>query len=150
MSNCIMSKAHVITKIFCWAEHTDTLNTWRKRFTTIIIILCIDNNVLLILNFFQLPGIDTNLFKTLLSAPCSQWKMVSIKFRKTFQERRLPIGAIQKVRTLSTGEGGTQKAYKSVQGEGGGHTGMYVRSQSSKYKIFLLCITLSFPLIFVL
>ena len=28
---------------------------------------------------------------------------------------------------------------------GGGHAGMYVRSQSSKYKIFLLCLTLSFP-----
>ena len=63
-------------------------------------------------------------------------------------------GAIQKVRTLSRGEG-TQKGEgvpkkrtKAYRGSGGGHSGMYVRSKSSKYKIFLLCLTLSFPVTF--
>ena len=46
-------------------------------------------------------------------------------------------GAIQKVRTLSRGEGGTQKAYKSVQGEGGSHAGMYVRSQRNIFDEYL-------------
>ena len=55
----MISKTHAITKIFCPAEHTETLNTWRKRFIIIIILLCIET--------------------------------VSIMFRKTFQEKRLPI-----------------------------------------------------------
>ena len=59
LSNCMISKTHAITKIFCRAEHTVTLNTWRKRFIIIIILLCIET--------------------------------VSIMFRKTFQEKRLPI-----------------------------------------------------------
>ena len=60
----------------------------------------------------------------------------------------LIMGPFKKYVRFLGGEGGTQKAYKSVQGEGEGHAGMYVRSQSSKYKIFLLCLTLSFPLTF--
>ena len=33
--------------------------------------LCTDNNVVLLLNFFQLPNIDKNLFKTFLSSVLS-------------------------------------------------------------------------------
>ena len=56
-----------------------------------------------------------------------------------------PIRAIQKVCMLTRGGGGYPKSIQKLTG-GGGHAGMYVRSQSSKYKIFLLCLTLSFPL----
>ena len=41
----MMSKTHVITKSFRCAEHTDTLNSLRKKFIIIIIMLCIGNNV---------------------------------------------------------------------------------------------------------
>ena len=41
--------------------------------------LCIDSNVMLILNIFQLPSIHMNIFNTLLQAPCSQREKVSIK-----------------------------------------------------------------------
>ena len=60
----------------------------------------------------------------------------------------MKYGAIQKVRMLSLGGGDPKKHTKAYRGKGGGHAGMYVRSQSSKYKIFLLCLTLSFPLTF--
>ena len=44
------------------------------------------NKVVLILNFYQLSSIDTKLFKHY-----SNWKTVSIQFRKTLRGRRLPI-----------------------------------------------------------
>ena len=40
MSNCMMSKIGAITKICRCAELTDALNTWRKTFTMIVIMLC--------------------------------------------------------------------------------------------------------------
>ena len=100
--------------------------------------------------------------KMIVAITCEAFMCYNIqtKDKKVFHSSKVNIqsffatlmfGAIQKVRTLSRGgegEGGTQKTYKSVQGEGGGHAGMYVRSQSSKYKIFLLCLTFSFPLTF--
>ena len=86
LSNCMMSKTHLITKILSWVEHTDTLNSWRKRFIAIIIIiLCINNNVLLIWNF---NNCQASIWT--FSKHYSKWKTVSIKFKKTFQERRLP------------------------------------------------------------
>ena len=60
-----MSKAHLVTKILRCVEQIDTLNTLRAGFI-IIIIKCIGNNILLILNFLQLPRIETSLFTILL------------------------------------------------------------------------------------
>ena len=78
--NCMTSKTHAITKICCFAELTDTLNTWRKRLIMILILLC---------NF----EIFTSCQGSMRTFPkhYSKCKTVSIKFRKTLQERRLPI-----------------------------------------------------------
>ena len=51
--------------------------------------LCTDNSVVLILNFFKLPSIDTKLFKTLLNE-----KRFLKSSEKTLQERRLTISKI--------------------------------------------------------
>ena len=61
LSNCMMSKTHAITKIYCCAEHIH----W---YTKYLMEKIYNNysNVVLILNFDQLSSIDMNLFKTLL------------------------------------------------------------------------------------
>ena len=79
-SNCMMSKTRGITKICRCAELTDTLNTWQKRFIMIIIMLC----------YFKIFTSYQGSMRT-FSKHCSKCKTVSIKFRKTLQERRLPI-----------------------------------------------------------
>ena len=80
LSNCMMSKTRAITKICRCAELTDTLNTWRKRFIMIIIMLC----------SFEIFTSCQGSMRT-FSKHYSKCKTVSIKFRKTLQERRLPI-----------------------------------------------------------
>ena len=60
---------------------TDILIIWQKRFIIIKIMLCIDNNVVLILIF--LASCQTSIRS--FSKHYSKWKMVSIKFRKTFK-----------------------------------------------------------------
>ena len=80
MSNCMMSKIRAITKICRCAELTDALNTWRKTFIMIAIMLCY------IEIFISCQG----LMRT-SSKHYSKCKTVWIKFRKTLQERRLPI-----------------------------------------------------------
>ena len=80
MSNCMMSKTRAITKICRCAELTDTLNTWRKRFSLIVIMLC----------SFEIFTSCQGSMRT-FSKHYSKCKTVSIKFRKTLQERRLPI-----------------------------------------------------------
>ena len=79
LSNCMMSKTRAITKICRCAELTDTLNTWRKRFIMIIIMLC----------YFEIFTSCQGSMRT-FSKHYSKCKTVSIKFRKTLQERRLP------------------------------------------------------------
>ena len=79
LSNC-MSKARAITKICRCSELTDTLNTCRKRFIMIIIMLC----------YFDIFTSCQGSMRT-FSKHYSKCKTVSIKFRKTLQERRLPI-----------------------------------------------------------
>ena len=80
LSNCMMSKTCAITKICRCTELTGTLNTWQKRFITIIIML----------HPFE---IFTSCQRSMwtFSKHCSKCKMVSIKSRKILQERRLPI-----------------------------------------------------------
>ena len=78
LSNYMMSNTRTITKICYCAELTDTLNTWWKRFTMIIIILC----------SFEIFTSCQGLIRT-FSKHCSKCKTVQIKFRKTLQERRL-------------------------------------------------------------
>ena len=80
MSNCMMSKIRAITKICRCAELTDALNTWRKTFIMIVIMLCY------IEIFISCQG---SMWTS--SKHYSKCKTVSIKFRKTLQERRLPI-----------------------------------------------------------
>ena len=80
MSNCMMSKIRAITKICCCPELTDALNTWRKTFIMIVIMLCY------IEIFISCQG---SMWTS--SKHYSKCKTVSIKFRKTLQERRLPI-----------------------------------------------------------
>ena len=82
--NCMMSKSNAITDIFCSVEHTYIIITWQKRFLVIIIILCIDNNVVLIFNFLLVSSIDTNPFKALLKNDFN-------KVQKSIQEMRLPM-----------------------------------------------------------
>ena len=76
----MMSKTRAITKNFRCVELTDTLNTWWEIFIMSTIMLCY--------------------FETFNSCQGSMWtfskhyskcKAVSIRFRKTLQERRLPI-----------------------------------------------------------
>ena len=80
LSNCMMSKTRAVTKICRCAELTDTLNTWWKRFIMIIIMLC----------YFEIFTSCQGSMRT-FSKHYSKCKTVSIKFRKTLQERRLPI-----------------------------------------------------------
>ena len=80
LSNCIMSKARAITKICRCAKLTDTLNTWRKRFIMIIIMLC----------YFEIFTSSQGSMRT-FSKHYPKCKTDSIKFRKTLQKRRLPI-----------------------------------------------------------
>ena len=80
LSNSMMSTTRTITKICCCAELTDTLSTWRKRFITIIIMLC----------YFEIFTSCQGSMWT-FSKHYSKCKTVSVKFRKTLQERRLPI-----------------------------------------------------------
>ena len=80
LSNCTMSKTPAITKICRCAELTNTLNTWRKRFIMIIMMLCCFET------FTSCKGSMRN-----FSEHYSKCKTVSVKFRKTFQEKRLPI-----------------------------------------------------------
>ena len=80
LSNCMMSKTHTITKISDCAELTDTLNTWWQRFIMIIIMLC----------YFEIFTSCQESMRA-FSKHYSKCKTVSIKFRKTLQERRLPI-----------------------------------------------------------
>ena len=80
LSNCMMSKIRAVTKICRCAELTNTLNTWRKRFIMIIIMLW----------YFEIFTSCQGLMWT-FSKHYSKCKTVSIKFRKTLQERRLPI-----------------------------------------------------------
>ena len=83
LSNCKMSKTRAITKICCCVELTDTLNTWRKRFIMIIIMLCYCEI------FTSCQGSIWTFSKYY-----SKCKTVSIKSRITFQERRLPISKL--------------------------------------------------------
>ena len=76
----MMSKARAVTKIGRCAKLTDTLNTWRKGFLTIIIILC----------YFEIFASYQGSMRA-FSKHYSKRKTVSVKFRKTLQERRLPI-----------------------------------------------------------
>ena len=80
LSNCMMSKTRAVTKICRCAELTDTLNTWWKRFIMIIIMLC----------YFEIFTSCQESMRA-FSKHYSKCKTVSIKFRKTLQERRLPI-----------------------------------------------------------
>ena len=80
LSNCMMSKTHTITKISGCAELTDTLNTWWQRFIMITIMLC----------YFEIFTSCQGSMGT-FSKHYSKCKTVSIKFRKTLQEKRLPI-----------------------------------------------------------
>ena len=80
LSNCMMSKTRAITKICRCVEHTDTLNTWRKRFIMIIIMLCYSEI------FTSCQGEIWTFSKYY-----SKCKTVSIKSRITIQERRMPI-----------------------------------------------------------
>ena len=79
LSNCMMSKIRAVTKICRCAELTNTLNTWRKRFIMIIIMLW----------YFEIFTSCQGLMWT-FSKHYSKCKTVSIKFRKTLHERRLP------------------------------------------------------------
>ena len=40
LPNCMVLKIPAITKICCCVELTDTLNTWQRKFTMIITMLC--------------------------------------------------------------------------------------------------------------
>ena len=80
LSNCMMSKTRAIKKICRRAELTDTLNTGGKRFIMIIIMLC----------YFEIFTSCQGSMGT-FSKHYSKCKTVSIKFRKTLQERRLSI-----------------------------------------------------------
>ena len=80
LSNCIRSKTSAITKTCRCAELTDTLNTWRKRFLMIVIMLC----------YFEIFTSGQGSMRT-FSKHYSKYKTVSIKFRRTLQGRRLPI-----------------------------------------------------------
>ena len=79
-SNCIISKTHVVTKICRCSELTDTLNTWWKRLIMIIIML----------RYFEIFTSSQGSIRT-FPKHYSKCKTVSIKFRKTLQEKRLPI-----------------------------------------------------------
>ena len=79
LSNWMMSKTGKITKICRCAELIDALNTWQKRFIMIIITLC----------YFEIFTSCQGSMRT-FSKHYSKCKTVSIKFRKTFQERRPP------------------------------------------------------------
>ena len=76
----MMSKIRAVTKIFRCVELTDTLNTWWKRFIMIIIMLC----------YFEIFTSCQGSMR-IFSRHYSKCNTVSIKFRKTLQERRLPI-----------------------------------------------------------
>ena len=80
LSNCMMSKTRAIKKICRRAELTDTLNTGGKRFIMIIIMLC----------YFEIFTSCQESMRA-FSKHYSKCKTVSIKFRKTLQEGRLPI-----------------------------------------------------------
>ena len=69
-----------ITRIHLCVELIDILSTWRKTFIMIIIMLC----------YFE---IFTSCQGSMETFPkhYSKCKAVSIRFRKTLQERRLPI-----------------------------------------------------------
>ena len=76
-----MSKTRSITKIWCCVELTDTLNTWPKRFIMTIVMLC----------YFEIFTHCQESMIPTFSKHYSKCKTVSIKFRKTLQEKRLPI-----------------------------------------------------------
>ena len=76
----MMSKTRTVTKTCRCAKLTDMLNTWRERFIMIIIMLC----------YFEIFISFQGLMRT-FSKHYSKCKTVSIKFRKTLQERRLQI-----------------------------------------------------------
>ena len=76
----MLSKTRAITKTFLCAELTDTLNTWQKRFIMIIVMLWS-------FEIFTSCQGSTRTF----SKHYSKCKTFSIKFRKTLQEKRLPI-----------------------------------------------------------
>ena len=80
LSNCMMSVTRAVTKTCRRAELTDTLNTWQKKFIMIIIMLY----------YFEIFTSYQGSMWT-FSKHYSKCKTVSIKFRKTLQERRLPI-----------------------------------------------------------
>ena len=80
LSNCMMSVTRAVTKTCRCAELTDTLNTWQKKFIMIIIMLY----------YFEIFTSYQGLMWT-FSKHYSKCKTVSLKFRKTLQERRLPI-----------------------------------------------------------
>ena len=80
LSNCMMSVTRAVTKTCRCAELTDTLNTWQKKFIMIIIMLY----------YFEIFTSYQRLMWT-FSKHYSKCKTVSLKFRKTLQERRLPI-----------------------------------------------------------
>ena len=86
LSNCMMSKRHAITKVCRCAELIDTLNTCWKRLIMVIIMLCYSEDV----TSYQ------GSMRT-FSKHYSKCEMVSIKFRKTLQERRLPILNVHRI-----------------------------------------------------
>ena len=80
LSNCMMSKTRVIRKICRCAELTHTLSTRWKRFLMILLMLC---------SFESFTSCQRSMRN--FSKHYSKRKTVSIKFKKTLQERRLPI-----------------------------------------------------------
>ena len=80
LSNCMMSKTRAVTKIYHSTKFIDTLNTWRKRFIMVIIMLC---------NFEIFTGCQGSM--RTFSKLYSKCNTVSMKFRKTLQKKRLPI-----------------------------------------------------------
>ena len=80
LSNCMMSVTRAVTKTCRCAELTNTLNTWQKKFIMIIIMLY----------YFEIFTSYQGLMWT-FSKHYSKCKTVSLKFRKTLQERSLPI-----------------------------------------------------------
>ena len=76
----MISKTRAITKIYRCSKLTDTLDTWRKRFIMNIIML----------RYYEIFTSCQGSMRT-FSKHYFKCKSASIKFRKTLQERRLPI-----------------------------------------------------------
>ena len=72
-SNWMMSKIHLITKIFRCTEHIDTLNSWWKRFIIVIIIITLQySGDILIFLKQKFVKCSLNILETLL---CDYWNL---------------------------------------------------------------------------